>query len=222
MAAADPVLTLADEIMVVMLDDKTGLLREAFSGVAGIAIAGGILMELALQRRIDTDLNALFLVDATPTEDDLLDPVLRRIELEEADHPSRHWVARLAADRDALVEAVLRRLIRVGILKEEKRRVLWMFERRAYPDQCGVHRREAKSRILELLLGNDIPGARDVLLISLAEVSGVLDAIMSSADRQRSRGRVADIVAFEEISRSVAHVSAAMNAGNTDLWRAPR
>jgi Golgi phosphoprotein 3 (GPP34) len=48
-------LTLADEIVVLMLRDDTGAIRPECASVASMAIAGGILMELALLGRIDTD-----------------------------------------------------------------------------------------------------------------------------------------------------------------------
>jgi len=62
-------LTLADEIVVLMLQDDTGAIRPACAGYANIAIAGGILMELALLGRIDTDLTSLFIVDPNPVGD---------------------------------------------------------------------------------------------------------------------------------------------------------
>ena len=37
------------------------------------ALAGGVLMDLALERRIDTDPDRLYAVDPTPLGDDLLD-----------------------------------------------------------------------------------------------------------------------------------------------------
>ena len=55
-------LTLADEIAVLMLRDDTGAIRPECATVASMAIAGGILMELALLGRIDTDLKSLFIV----------------------------------------------------------------------------------------------------------------------------------------------------------------
>jgi len=57
-------LTLADEIVVLMLRDDTGAIRPECDSVASMAIAGGILMELALLGRIDTDLKSLFIVDS--------------------------------------------------------------------------------------------------------------------------------------------------------------
>ena len=43
------------------------------------ALGGGVLMELALEDRIDTDLDKLVLVDSTPLQDSLVDPTLSDI-----------------------------------------------------------------------------------------------------------------------------------------------
>jgi len=64
-------LTLADEIVVLMLDDETGAIRPLCAGFANVAIAGGILMELALQGRIDTDLKSLYVIDPKPVGDEI-------------------------------------------------------------------------------------------------------------------------------------------------------
>jgi hypothetical protein len=66
-------LTLADEIVVLMLRDDTGEIKSARADSASIAIAGGILMELSLLGRIDTDLTSLFIIDPKPVGDELLD-----------------------------------------------------------------------------------------------------------------------------------------------------
>lgn len=205
-------LTLADEIVVLMLDDRSGELREVFGGVTGVAIAGGLLMELALLGRIDTDLTSLFVVDTTPTGDDLLDATLREIAAEPGRHPTSWWVARLGARRDELLSAVLSRLVERGILREEQRRFLWVFERRAYPQVSGREEREAKGRLMALLFSDAVPEPRDTLLLGLAEVTGVLDGMLSTEERRKVQDRIEDVVALEEIGRSVGRVAQELQA----------
>lgn len=79
-------LTLADEIVVLMLHDDMGTIRPDCASVANIAIAGGILMELALLGRIDTDLTSLFIAYRKLVGDDF--PTVRR-SVRHASHS--HW-----------------------------------------------------------------------------------------------------------------------------------
>src|ERR1700693_2362829 len=125
-------LTLADEIVVLMLHDETGAIRPACAGVANIAIAGGILMELALLGRIDTDLTSLFIVDPNPVGDELLDQALQRIAAEPQKRSSAWWIERLSLHNADLPGKMLGRLVEAGILRAEDQRFLWVFSRRAY------------------------------------------------------------------------------------------
>src|SRR5215469_4814837 len=134
-------LTLADEIVVLMLRDDTGELKPECAKVAPVAIAGGLLMELSVVGRIDTDLKSLFVVDTRPTGDDLLDYALDAIAGEPKRRPSGWWIERLAGPDPDLLNKVLQRLVRAGVLLMDDRRYLWVFSRRAYPQNTGREER---------------------------------------------------------------------------------
>jgi len=199
-------LTLADEIVVLMLDDEVGAIMPACASVASIAIAGGILMELALLGKIDTDLTSLYVVDSAPTGDDLLDQALKMISAEPEKQSSTWWIERLGMQGD-LTDIALERLVRAGILRAEERTFLWVFSRRAYPQNTGREEREAKARLMAVLFEDSVPDPRDTLLLSLADASGVLDAMLSSDEMRKASKRISEVVALEEIGRSVSEVA---------------
>lgn len=205
-------LTLADEIVVLMLRDDTGAIRSECDSVANIAIAGGILMELALLGRIDTDLTSLFIVDPKPVGDELLDPALQKIAAEPETRSSAWWIRVLGLHSGDLSAKVLERLVQAGILRAEDRQFLWVFSRRAYPQNTGREEREAKTRLVSVMFNDDVPDARDTLLLGLAESTGVLNAIMSPEDLRKTSSRIAQVLALEEINRSLG--------GTVARWRA--
>ena len=205
-------LTLADEIVVLMLHDDTGAIRPACVGVANIAIAGGILMELSLLGRVDTDLTSLFIVDPNPVGDKLLDQALQQIATEPQKRPSAWWIEQLGLHNGDLSGRVLERLVEAGILRAEDQRFLWVFSRRAYPQNSGREEREAKARLLSVIFNNDLPDSRDTLLLGLADSTGVLDAILPPEDRRKASDRIAQVIALEEINRSFG--------GTAARWRA--
>ncbi|MEJ0016157.1 MAG: GPP34 family phosphoprotein [Acetobacteraceae bacterium] len=200
-------LTLADEIVVLMLDDAIGEITPGCMNVAGVAIAGGILMELALRENIDTDLKSLFVVNPKSTGDALLDDFLEEITSETERHPSAWWIDRLSTRHTDLVERILARLVSAGILREEERRFLWVFSRRAYPQVSGREEREAKARLMSVLFNDEVPNPRDTLLLGLANSTGVLSAILSNEEQDRCAARIEEVVALEEIGRSVGLVA---------------
>jgi Golgi phosphoprotein 3 (GPP34) len=185
-------LTLADEIVVLMLDDDTGSIKPECASVANMAIAGGILMELALLGRIDTDLKSLFVVDPKPVDDELLDLALQKIAAEPKKRPSEWWIRALGLG-----------LHSQRILRADDRRFLWVFSRRAYPQKSGREEREAKARLVSVIFNDDVRDSRDTLLLGLADSTGVLKAILSPEDMRKASTRIAQVIALEEINRSL-------------------
>jgi golgi phosphoprotein 3 len=199
-------LTLADEIIVLMLRDDTGAIKPARAASANIAIAGGLLMELALLGRIDTDLTSLFIVDPNPVGDELLDHVLREIAAQPVKQSSMWWINQLGVHGGDLSGTVLGRLVEAGILREEDRQFLWVLSRRAYPKNSGREEREAKARLMSVIFDDVVPTPRDTLLLGLADSTGVLEDMFSSGEMDKASTRIAQVVALEEIGRSVRAV----------------
>lgn len=69
----------AEELILLLIDKEHGDLVPVPDGSLRSALAGSVLMDLALEDRVDNDMEHLFLVDPTPVGDDLLDPWLRVI-----------------------------------------------------------------------------------------------------------------------------------------------
>ena len=83
------------------------------------ALAGAALMDLALEGRIDTDPDALYLTDATPMDDALLDPVLAEIAEGPESQSCEFWVRRIAERGDCLHGQALARLEAQGIMESD-------------------------------------------------------------------------------------------------------
>jgi golgi phosphoprotein 3 len=199
--------TLADEIVVLMLDDSLGEIDSRCTAVSSVAVAGGILMELALRENIDTDLTSLFVVNTKPTGDDLLDSVLREIGAEPEKHSSAWWIDQLSLRHPDLVRQILSRLVAAGILREEERRFLWVFARRAYPQISDREEREAKARLMSVMFNDEVPNPRDTLLLGLARSTNVLSTILTYDQLEKAASRIDEVVALEEIGRSVGLVA---------------
>ena len=89
-------LRFAEEIVLLSLRDDDGKFVPVPVTVSmQHALAGAVLMDLALENRIDTDPENLVLVDSTPVGDSLLDPTLEMIAAGEQ-HDARYWVEQTA------------------------------------------------------------------------------------------------------------------------------
>ena len=197
-------LRFAEEIMLLLLNDEDGEFVPVPGWSLQCAFAGAVLMDLALEHRIDTDVEKLVLVDPTPLGDDLLDPTLALIARETKTYDARHWVERIADNADEIREGALARLVDRGILRREDNRFLWVFRSRRYPIIDGKAEREVKLRIMEVLFGEQIPDPRDVVIICLVDACGILKEMLSDRELERASERIGQVTKLDLIGQAVS------------------
>ena len=195
-------LRFAEEIILLLLNDDDGRFARVPSWSLNYALAGGVLMDLALENRIDTDLKKLVLVDATPVGDSLLDQTLADIESEEQ-QDARYWVERTAGRADLIREEALARLVSRGILESRDDRFLWVFRSRRYPAVDGTAEREVKLRILEVLFSDQIPSPRDVVIICLADACGIFRILLSRQELSNASARIEQVRKLDLIGQAM-------------------
>ena len=202
-------LRFAEEIILILLDDEDGKFVRVPRWSLNYALAGGVLMDLAMENRIDTDIENLMLIDATPVGDNLLDPVLAEIAAEEQ-KDIRYWLELIAEKAPEIREEVLNRLVASGILERQDDRFMWMFRSRRYPMIDGEAEREVKLRIMEVLFSDVIPDPRDIMIICLVDACGIFKELLS----RRELGQVAPRV---EMVRKLDLIGQAMSQAIRDI-----
>lgn len=201
---ATPLLRFPEEIVLLLLDDESGKLANFRDWSLRYAMAGGVLMELALEHRVDSDLDSLMLVDETPTGDEMLDKVLAEIVAADEQHEVRYWVDRLSGHGDEFREVALDRLVEKGVLKRQEELLMWVFKSRTYPQVDAEPEREVKLRIMEVLFSRIVPDPRDVVIICLADACGIFGAILSERELEYCRKRIEEVRRLDIISQEVS------------------
>jgi len=194
-------LTFAEELLLLSHDEKTGHFYNMSDAMP--AQAGAVLMELALRDRIDTDLDKLMVIDATATGEPVLDGILAQMVTEPGSHSTEDWLDFLKHNGQEIYDTALQRLIARGILRREESQVFWVFGTRRYPMVENNEQREVKLRIAALLMSDEIPDARDIVIIGLAEACGLLEHIFSKDELERSRVRIDQIVKLDLIGQAI-------------------
>ena len=193
-------LRFVEEILLLLLRDDDGKFVNVPQSSMDRAVAGAVLMELAMENR--TDLENLILVDATPIGDDLLDPTLAMIAEGEG-KDARHWVEQTAQKAPEIREQTLERLIERGILERQEDRFLWVFRSRRYPMVDGKAEREVKLRIMGVLFSNEIPSPRDVVVICLAHACGIFSELLSKRELEQATARIEQVRKLDLIGQAM-------------------
>ena len=199
---------LTEELILLMLDEQSGYLEMVPSWDFSCVMAGAVLADLALANRIDTDLEALHLLDSAPTGDKLLDPTLEEISETDEIQDTQYWIERNSARSEEIVTTTLERLVEKEILDYETGG-FWTLSRNVarsgtYPTADGKTREEAKARILNVILNDIIPDPRDVILIGLMHTCDGFKLILSEEDYREKLERIETISRMDLVGRSVS------------------
>lgn len=201
-----PPLTILEEFLLLTHDDETAQFYPLARSTMDCAAAGAALMDLTLRHRVDNDLKHMFVVDAEPVDDELLDPVLQVMALAPVMEPRTiaYWLHHVAAEGEALRERALKRLEARGILKREEKKILWIFTAERYPILHEGDVRQIKQRMRSVILGDDIPLPHDMMLTALARACGLFDHILGSRELEAAQARIDLVARMDLIGQAVA------------------
>ena len=207
-SAAQSPIRLAEELILLMLNEQSGYLEMVPGWSFSCVMAGAVIADLALEDRIDSDLNRMYLTDPTPTGDNLLDPTLKEIVESRETSDTQYWIERTAGRSDEIVETTLDRLVERKILDYESGG-FWGLSRSV--SRSGTYqtadlqiRQEAKARVLSVILNNDIPDPSDAILIALMHTCGGFKLVLSPEDYEEKLERIETLSKLDLIGRSVA------------------
>jgi hypothetical protein len=200
-------LSFVEETTLLLLDDDSGEFVDMPVSGFGTVIAGAALMDLAMHDRVDTDLEKLTVVNKTPTGDSILDDALAQLCRAPEDAEGMRILE--AIDRVALksqdyAAEALKRLTAQGILRQDSGRFLWVFRTRRYPVIDNREEQEVKARLRQLLLTDEIPDPRDIVLICLIAACELMELILSPDELAKAEPRIEQLRKMDLIGQAVA------------------
>lgn len=202
------------------LDVQQGIVRPAIERRLDYALAGALLMDLAVQNRVDTDLTCirhdtkeesrdpllLRVVDKRPTGDGLLDEVLKELQYKSDPRPTRDWLNHFSHEGKDIRKRVVNSLAAKGILKVEEKTILILFKIRRYLLVDNSELEKVKSRLRELVLDEEIPEPREVALVGLANSCGLFNEMFSAEELAPARPRINALRKLDLIGQAVSKI----------------
>jgi hypothetical protein len=205
-------LTMLEEVVLLAVDEATGGLRSTREFGTAYALVGAVFFDLALAGKIDTDTEAIHIVDRAPTGNATLDRVLNAMAGQPRISTVRQWIEEIFHRRQDLEGEALRSLIGQGILRHEKSKLLWIIDVERFPMVNNRPQQHVKLRLAEAILGDGIPDTRDIMLVSIAEACGLLGFVLSEEQLAARRRRIQTLCGLETISRKVTAAIADLDA----------
>ena len=204
-------LTMLEEVVLLAVDEQTGSLRSTREFGTAYALVGAVFFDLALARKIDTGTETIHIVDRTPTGNATLDRILAGMAAKPQLTTVRDWIEEIFLRRVDLEGEALASLIAQGILRHEKTKRLWIIDVERFPMVNDRPQQHVKARLAEAILTDRIPDTRDIMLVSIAEQSGLLGYVLSATQLDSRRQRIHALCNLETISRQVSDAIAGID-----------
>ncbi|MFG1675264.1 GPP34 family phosphoprotein [Micromonospora sp. NPDC049282] len=193
-------LLLTDELLLLAYDD--GGTNRLGRPHLDYGLAGALLLELALARRVEVADKRLVVTDPTPTGVPLLDEALGTVAASRPRKP-KDWIGKLAK---GLPDRVLDGLVGAGVLRRESDRVLLVFPRTRYPSPTGAEpaaETAARARMVAALVGDGPVDARTAALLALVRAVGLDRKLFRELPKDRVKARLNEIAAGDWASAAV-------------------
>jgi len=183
-------LSLHEEIVLLALNDDKGTFS---AGMFVYALGGAMVSELLLQGKIAAGKDKKQKVnvkDGAPTGDPILDELLQLITESKKPKSLQDWVFK-ASNTRRLSHRIAEQLCEKGALKQDEKKVLWLFTRQVYPELDGSWEDAVRNRMAAVMFGqNALPDERTAVLIALASQSGLLKPNFEKEKLRRHKSRI--------------------------------
>ncbi|MFC9295336.1 GPP34 family phosphoprotein [Streptomyces sp. NPDC057011] len=194
-------ITLAEEIVLLCLDEESGAARQRQT--VGWAVAGGILVELVMAERVSVTGAYLSLSDTSSTGEELLDGRIELIGAWLRGRSKRRVTDWLTKDHARAVAAGLERLQARGLIGAEVDKVFGMFPRRRYPEADGTVGPALRERLRAVVLKGSDPDERTAALVALLHAARLHRLAFPGVPRGQVVPRMAEVAAGQWATDSV-------------------
>jgi hypothetical protein len=210
-------LILAEQLLLLFLDDEKGSDRASWGGDPGLA--GAILLDLTAERAIAEDDGKLAAVSGAAPAHPLLAAAHAAIERSDKRRDARGWVGRLPKQLKPLRERTAERLVEHGVLTAERRRILGLFPSARFPAADPEPERDLRERLRAVLVGERSPTPHDAMLIALLIPYDQVRRLVPRDRRKDAQRRAKEVAeggaAAKAVDDTIKGIQAAVIASTT-------
>ena len=196
-------LSLAEELLLLALKDEKGTAVFSASTALPFGLAGAVLMDLTLRKKIRLDGKRVVAVDGMGPGDPILQPCWQLIQEKEKPRTIRHWIDKFSRT-GKIRNRCLERLVQEEILRLERRRVLLIFPGRRFPTADPRPETEARKRLRRVVLEDKPADDRTMMLLSLVRACDLIREVFPGPEKKEARKKIKAMAINEAIGNAVA------------------
>ncbi|SFS62707.1 GOLPH3/VPS74 family protein [Marininema halotolerans] len=206
-------LTIAEELLLLCLDEETGETRSVCERPLPYGLAGAVLLELVVQKRLELRGKKVVVIDDQPIGDEVLDHVLQETITDSGTLEASHWIRKLGDSE--IKKRLMNRLAQRKILQRKKERKWGLFSRITWSikEHHQVKRLQEKIRLLPK--DAKVPDERTLVLASVALKCNLVRVLFPEEEQPQARRRLRELSRGEIYKEAVSDTIVGMQAAAT-------
>jgi hypothetical protein len=178
-------LTLPEEFLLLSFHESKGACCRAAFDRLNPGLVGAILAELVLTGNIQATQNhRLHVTDEGQVRDEILDQVISTLKETEKERKFGYWIGSLSQKGEKLQGKITENLIQKGVFSQDDERLVWVIPSPLKPEIKASTKYLVNTRLRGIVLAQETPETRDVVLLSLVRACGLLDLVFLRDERK--------------------------------------
>ncbi len=196
-------LSFHEKYVLLTINDKKGTIAAGYSKTYGFI--GALFMELFEKKFIKIEDKKIICTENNP-DSEILNEVIDLLKKRKKPMKVQVAIQHLGYKLSKSFEKVIDNLIEKGILKKEKKKIIWIFNVNHYPTNNPEPENMIKSRIKGIVLYGNNSDAESLKLLSLINALDLYREIFSKDEIKKAKKRVKEIVLNEEVGNDIGKI----------------
>ena len=197
-------LTLSEKLLLLALHDEKGSVVFSASMALPYGLAGALLLELYLANKITFVDKKVQVIDATTTNNELLNEALALIDNSSKLRSAEYWLSSISSKVKGIQQRLANQLVNKGILAEQEQTFLWVIKSTRYPTQDAKPEHDIRQQLKDIVLDGQNATEEDIALLSLVQVCELIAEVFNKDDRKFAQKRIKELAKDEKVSKAIS------------------
>ncbi len=185
-----------EALFILAVDDEDGDVVESVLRPLESILAGAVLAELVLRKRVELVDNRVCIFDQMPTEHPILDRALFDMIDTKEHRKLRYWINTLAYKK--LMDEIGHQLVTRGVLVRKKKRLHLVNSCNEHSDVNIVPKYNLKNRLREIVLAGQPAELSEKVLLAFLYHSEMLKLAFTFGERKAAHKRIKKLITNDE------------------------
>jgi hypothetical protein len=187
--------TLYEELLLLSIHEDKGIFLGISTEGMKPGLVGALLAELALIGKIQTTTNRrLQLIEDSQTMNVILDEALVTLKDTDKERKFGYWINRMDQKPEKLRKQITENLVQKGVLTQEDDHMHWVLPSPLHPEVKASAKYWVVNQLRRIVLAQEEIQPRDIALLSLLRVCGLLDLVFLRDERKLASRYIDELV----------------------------